>query len=180
MSTRMDPVRSLERIEAWMVRYHPDRLPLFRPAVDPHSVARIEARLGVQIPHEVLALYTAHDGQPEGAPSLCLNQRWLPLDLVRLTWEDMCLRHSAVTVSAGQRSWSQHWLPLFGSFRGDHYCIDLSLTRHSHAGPVIWFLYDEPERTVIASSIGDLLGRIADGVESDRWHLDEGYDGLSD
>ena len=173
-----------------MVRRHPDRLPLFRPGADEAALRRTEARLGKAMPGEIRLLYAVHDGQPEGAPSLYLNQRWLPLDLVAVAWEDLCLRHCTVdaTAEAGsgrsgirdERLWSADWLPLFGSPRGDHYCVDLRSEPAAGYGRIIWFLYDHPERAVVARSLTQMLGRVADGVEAGRWHLDDGYDGLSD
>jgi cell wall assembly regulator SMI1 len=183
MSCSPDAVRSLHRVEAWMKRHHPDRLPLFRPAARPESLARLEALLGKTVPCEIRTLYAAHDGQPEGAPSLYLNQRWLPLDLARVTWEDLCLRYGAGDSDpGGERSplWSSEWLPLFGSPRGDHYCVDLGTTPAGRYGRILWFLYDEPRRAVIAASLTQWLRRIADGVEDGIWRLDDGYDGLSD
>jgi cell wall assembly regulator SMI1 len=183
MSCSPDAVRSLQRIEAWMVRRHPDRLPLFRPAAHIESLARLETQLGKTMPCEIRMLYATHDGQPEGAPSLCLNQRWLPLDLVRVTWEDLCLRYGGGDSDPGGDQppiWSSEWLPLFGSPRGDHYCIDLGTAPAGRYGRIVWFLYDDPRRSVIAASLTQWLLRIADGVEAGTWRLDDGYDGLSD
>lgn len=69
---------------------------------------------------------------------------------------------------------------LFGNPRGDHRCIDLRPQRPGRWGQVIWFLYDRPERTVIEQSLSQLLRHVAKGLEADEWHLDAGYDGLSD
>jgi len=180
-----DPVRPLKRIEAWLAREHPHRLPLFRPETAPDTLRRVEARLGTTLPADIRMLYAAHDGQPEGAPSLYLNQRWLPIDVMAVAWEDLCHRHgdAAEPAEPGNSGvptapvWSTGWLPLFGSARGDHYCVDI---RVRPSGPIIWFLYDQPERAIIAHSITHMLERVADGVTSGRWRLDEGYDGFSD
>ncbi|WP_202332958.1 SMI1/KNR4 family protein [Mesorhizobium sp. L-8-3] len=191
MPIQFDSVRSLERIEAWVARNHPDRLPFVRPGADACTLQRIEAKFGKALPSEIRLLYAAHDGQPEGAPALYLNQRWLPLDLVAVAWEDLCLRYGAgdelhlAALTGGQplphaAIWSASWLPLFGSPRGDHYCIDLRPERPDRDGQVIWFLYDQRDRTVVAQSIGELLLRVADGLDAGKWHLDDGYDGLSD
>lgn len=190
MSISLDPVRQLKRIEAWLAGNHPGRLPLFRPGADSHTVQRIEAKLGRPLPREVRLLYAAHDGQPEGAPSLYLNQRWLPLDLMAVAWEDLRLRHGGydahrasgdgLRAAAHPAFWSMDWLPLFGSPRGDHYCLDLRPEGSDGYGRILWFLYDQPERAVVAQSMTQLLQRVADGLEVGRWHLDDGYDGLSD
>jgi cell wall assembly regulator SMI1 len=191
MSVPLDPVRSLKRIETWVARSHPDRLPFVRPGADARTLKRIEAKFGKALPSDIRLLYAAHDGQPEGAPSLYLNQRWLPLDLAAVAWEDLCLRYDGddelrLTPGSNGRpllkaaAWSAHWLPLFGSPRGDHYCIDLRPERPERYGQVIWFLYDQPERTVVARSMGELLWRVADGLDGGKWRLDDGYDGLSD
>ncbi|MGR7993605.1 SMI1/KNR4 family protein [Xanthobacter sp. ZOL 2024] len=191
MSVADDPVRSLARIEAWVARRHPDRLPLCRRGADAQTIRRIESRIGRPIPHDIRMLYSAHDGQPEGAPGLYLNQRWMPLDLVAVAWEDLCLRHGAgcevlAGASFGGRPvvhaglWSADWLPLFGSPCGDHYCVDLHTRQAGRSGRVIWFLHDQTERVVIADSVAQMLARIADGLEGGRWRLDIGLDGLSD
>lgn len=190
MAIVRDPVQTLHRIEAWMARNHPDRLPLFRPGVDSGALHRIEAKLGQPMPGDLRLLYAAHDGQPEGAPTLYLNQRWLPLDLMAVAWEDLCRRyggHDAPAAPAATAAgpveatfWSAAWLPLFGSSRGDHYCVDLRPDRTGGHGRIIWFLYDLPERAVIAHSVSHMLARVADGLETGRWRLDEDFDGLSD
>lgn len=188
MPVLSDPNRSLKRIDAWIARNHPDRLPFVRPGADACTVQRIEARFGKALPPDIRMLYTAHDGQPEGAPNLYLNQRWLPLDLVAVAWEDLCLRYGAGSklhraALANDRplphttTWSASWLPVFGSPRGDHYCIDL---RPDGYGQILWFLFDRPERTVVAPSMGELFWRVADGLDAGKWRLDDGYDGLSD
>ncbi|WEK48751.1 MAG: SMI1/KNR4 family protein [Candidatus Kaistia colombiensis] len=160
-----------------MTRHHPDRLPLFRPAADPASLARIETLFGKAMPCEIRTLYAAYDGQSVGAPSLYLNQRWLPLDLVRVAWEDLCQRYGPCGADAGGNwlVWSSEWLPLFGNPRGDHYCVDLGTTPAGRCGRILWFLYDEPRRAVIAASLRRWLQRIADGVEDGTWRLDDGY-----
>ncbi|WP_087003985.1 SMI1/KNR4 family protein [Rhizobium sullae] len=190
MSAAVDLVWLLRRIEAWVARNHPDRLPFVRPGAEASTLQRIETKLGNALPSDIRLLYAAHDGQPEGAPALYLNQRWLPLDLVAVAWEDLCLRygapgelHLAARAKGGPRrqaAWSPSWLPLFGSPRGDHYCIDISPEPSERFGQVLWFLYDWPGRTAIAPNIGELLQRVADGIEAGRWRIDDGYDGLSD
>ncbi|GGC68275.1 SMI1/KNR4 family protein [Chelatococcus reniformis] len=186
----LDPVSPLKRIEGWLVRNHPDRLPLFRHGTDDRTLQRVEAKLGKSLPQEVRFLYAAHDGQPEGAPALYLNQRWLPLDVAAVAWEDLCLQHGAKGAPAGSPAsscdaakrtfWSAEWLPIFGSPPGDHYCLDLGRQRTQGYGQILWFLYDHPERAVVAPGIAQLLTRVADGLEVGRWHLDDGYDGFSD
>ncbi|MBQ0822750.1 SMI1/KNR4 family protein [Microvirga terrae] len=171
-----DPVSALKRIEAWLAREYPDRLPLFRPGASAGTLQRVEAKLGATLPGDIRMLYAAHDGQPEGAPSLYLNQRWLPVDVMAVTWEDLCRRYGAAVTA----EWSTGWLPLFGSVRGDHYCVDIRVRPSGRAGPIIWFLYDNPERAIIAHDITQMLERVADGVETGRWRLDDGYDGFSD
>lgn len=191
MSTSVDAVQSLKRIEAWVASRHPDRLPLLRPSADAGAVERIESKLDMELPADVRNLYAANDGQPEGAPALYLNQRWLPLDLVGVAWEDLCLRHgrSAVQRRAANANgppfmpaawWSEQWLPLFGSARGDHYCVDLRPERPGRYGQIIWFLYDRPERAVIAPSLSQLLQRVSEGLDTGEWRLDAALDGLSD
>jgi cell wall assembly regulator SMI1 len=186
-----DAVESLKRIEAWVARDHPERMPFLRPAAELDKLVRLEAKLGNALPSDVHSLYAAYDGQPEGAPSLYLNQRWLPLDLAVVAWEDLCLRYGSsdelrLAKSANDRpplkatAWSAGWLPLFGSPRGDHYCIDLRFQSSYCYGQIIWFLYDRPERAVVAPSISQFLRRVADGLDSGEWRLDAGYDGLSD
>lgn len=187
MPNAADPVQQLRRIERWLTRHHPDRLPLFRPGADPLDLHRVETRLGCPLPIDVRRLYTAHDGQPEGAPNLYLNQRWLPLDLAAVAWEDLCLRHGSRSTSLAKsndrdtliqaETWSENWIPLFGSWRGDHYCVDL---HPGHYGRVVWFLYDQPDRSIVADSLTHMLGRVADGLDAGFWHLDPSVDGFSD
>src|SRR5690349_7864032 len=93
MPSLLEPVLALKRIEAWVVGNHPDRLPFLRAGADPGAIQRVEARFGRRLPTEIRQLYAAHDGQPAGSPALYLNQRWLPLDLVVVAWEDLCLRY---------------------------------------------------------------------------------------
>ncbi|WP_201839185.1 SMI1/KNR4 family protein [Microvirga zambiensis] len=189
MPTDAGPVRPLRRIEAWLAREHSDSPPLFRPGATSGTLRRIEARLGTTLPLDIRTLYTAHDGQPEGAPNLYLNQRWLPLDVMAVAWEDLCRRHRDACeppeqwtsgVTNALAVWSTGWLPVFGSARGDHYCVDIRIRPSGTSGPIIWFLHDQPERAIFAHNVTQMLKRVADGVETGTWRLDEGYDGLCD
>lgn len=188
MPNLLEPVDALKRINAWVTLHHPDRLPFMRMGADCGTIERVEAKFGRQLPSNLRHMYETHDGQPEGTFALFLNQRWLPLDLVIVAWEDLCSKH--ISKADDDRShndqclttivWSANWLPIFGSPRGDHYCIDLGDEHPSRLGQIIWFLYDEPDRPVVARSFAELLTRIAVGVDTGRWRLDEGYDGLCD
>lgn len=155
MQPRIDPVPSLKRIDAWISRRHPDRLPMFRRGAEAEDIQRIEMKLGRAMLPDIRRLYAAHDGQPDGAPHLYLNQRWLPLDLAALAWEDLCLRHgrhasSTAITDDGQAAvldtttWLENWFPLFGSAGGDHYCVELCSDGSHRPGRVIWFLHDLP------------------------------------
>jgi cell wall assembly regulator SMI1 len=188
MSLALEPVDALERIHAWVSRNHPSRLPFLRLGAKDDTIQRIEGKLGRALPPCLRRLYAAYDGQPEGTVALFLNQRWLPLDLVVVAWEDLCFRHGSkmqpVQVNGDQCQatvvWSADWLPIFGSPRGDHYCIDLGAEHPGRNGQIIWFLYDEPDRPVVAQNIASLFSRIAVGVETGRWRADDAYDGLCD
>jgi len=188
VSNLLEPVDALRRINAWVALNHPNRLPFVRMGARSDTIQRFERRLGRKLPPCLRQLYAAHDGQPEGAISLLLNQRWLPLDLVVVAWEDLCFRYGCNEDGASDDDarclatlvWSATWLPLFGSPRGDHYCVELSADRPDRHGRIIWFLYDEPDRPVVAPSISELLSRIARGLDTGRWQLDEVYDGLCD
>lgn len=184
MPNMLDAVFALERINDWVVQNHPDRLPFLRSRAEGETIQRIEAKFGRPLPYDLRRLYAAHDGQPSGSPALYLNQRWLPLDLVIIAWEDLCLRdrEKGSRYSGhqfGDKAWSADWLPLFGSPRGDHYCVDCGPNPGQY-GRIIWFLYDQAERPLIAPSIGDLLSRVALGLMQGDWSLDDGYDGFSD
>lgn len=188
MPNLLEPVLALKRIEAWVARNHPDRLPFVRPGADRATIRRIEGKLGRMLPADIRQLYAAHDGQPAGSPALYLNQRWLPLELVMVAWEDLCLRYGGEAYAAADDErkcpstiiWSASWLPLFSSPRGDHYCVDLRPELPGSYGHIIWFLYDEPDRPVVAQGIAELLSRIAIGIGTGQWTLDDGYDGLCD
>ncbi len=188
MPNLLEAGEALKRIEAWLASNHSDRLPFLRKGADPGAIQRAEARFGRRLPSDIRRLYAAYDGQPAGSPALYLNQRWLPLNLVVVAWEDLCLRYGDKVIPSagdgpkgpGKPFWSAGWLPLFGSPRGDHYCVDLRHEVPERYGQIIWFLYDEPDRPVIARSLAELFSRIAIGVHTGRWTLDDGYDGLSD
>ena len=183
MPNLLEPEEALRRIDAWIAWTYPDRLPFVRPGASSGTIQRIEAKFGRSLPCDMRRLYAAHDGQPAGSPALYLNQRWLPLDLVIVAWEDLCFRYGKARDGRrhpGTVTWSADWLPLFGSARGDHYCIDLRPELTDTYGQIIWFLYDEPDRPVVARSIAELLSRVAFVISSGKWTLDDGYDGLSD
>lgn len=129
------------------------KVALAKPAT-PAAIAAIEERLGVQLPIEVRAFYSAHDGGPKAAPAF--GDRWL-LSLEGMEhywrmWEEGYEEEldEDVKASRGVRKkwWSPKWLPVTHDAGGNHEMLDLDPTKTGKVGQIVSVYHDDGDRSL--------------------------------
>ena len=60
------------------------------------------------------------------------------------------------------------WVPLTHDSCGNHFCVDLDPAAGGTRGQVISFWHDDPQRVVMARSLGQWLNDFADELEAGK------------
>ena len=158
----------------------PDLRADLRPGATAADLAAAADALGRPL-GDAAALYAVHDGQAGDAPGVVVGLRVLPLaDALaeRARWLDTLATTPEVAGEARVRSvppgaarpvyWSDGWLLVADDGAGNGLALDLDPGPAGAAGQVITVGPDEPDRRVVARSLGALLGWLAGAYAAGR------------
>lgn len=115
------------------------------------SLARHDGQTGEEALVEAFSLMSAIESRATSADMLSL------LPEIREAHE-----------SVGSTYWSEQWFPWMSSGGGDYLVVD------GPTGRVISFVHDQPDRAVVATSVGAFLTDLADAMEAKALALDDG------
>ena len=117
-----------------------------RPPVAPCDLAELEAAFAGEVPAEVSALLTWHDGQEWNSPlSPDDNRRLLSCREIVET-----LSFFADPNEDYLRPWKQSWIPLLTNDSGDYVVIE---TTGEAAGSLLTYWHDDESRRQVESSL---------------------------
>jgi len=190
----MDVVAAWGVIEEWLAADAPSIRKSLRPPGDDARVEKLQKKLKLPLPPDFIASVRVHDGQksdaehgPFPAPPDELGSvpsyRLLPLTDSGREWAMMKKLRDQGEFDGRQAKpgrgvrrgwWDAGWVPIADDGGGDYFCLDLAPGKGGTAGQVIVFLHDMDERPLVAKSYAAWLGRLAKGLASGRYVLDEG------
>ena len=175
--TRAGSVREPEKIAELIVRVEAladeagVELP---PGASAREIARAEKALGVRLPDEVRAWYSAHDG---GGDAYILEGREF-LSLERIVgewtiWKDLLdsgtFDEARAEPDPGVQDdwWAPEWIPVTYDGAGNHHVLDLAPAEGGTHGQILSFWHDDAQRTIVARSFLEWLAAAEWGERDD-------------
>ncbi len=75
--------------------------------------------------------------------------------------------------------WHPGWIPVVSSDTGDYFCVDSDPPEPKRYGQVLLFLHEQPDRPLVAGSLGAWLARIHRDLADGLYTFDkvEGFNG---
>lgn len=164
----------IERLNEWHVAHRPDLLAELAPPAKPADIAALAKRVGAEIPAELVALWSWHDGRAEDSyGGFQYNRHLMPIAEVIDTMNTM-----DELLDAGEFEepfwWNKRWLPFLANGGGDNICVDFAGCFGGKPGQVIEFWHDDDDRTIIYPDVATWLRCFVETLEAGLWHDDEG------
>ena len=181
--------KSWKQIDQWLKENAPKWRPL-RKGASPDQIKRAETKLGIRMPAELRNLYLGHAGSRSEAqvfPSpddishyfMSLTEavnEWKMLNKLLKSGDFEGLTpdsHQAIR----NEWWNERWIPFASNGGGDYFCVDMAPTKQGKKGQVITHNHESGQHKLLAPSIRDWLGKLANGLEDRTFRFDED-DGL--
>ena len=181
--------RSWKRIDEWLKENAPKWRPL-RKGASPDQIKRAETKLGIRMPAELRNLYLGHAGSRSEAqvfPSPDdISHYFMSLTEAVNEWKmlNKLLKggdFEGLTPDSHQAIrnewWNERWIPFASNGGGDYFCVDMAPTKQGKKGQVITHNHESGQHKLLAPSIRDWLGKLANGLEDKTFCFDED-DGL--
>jgi len=184
MAAMSDVTSAWARIDGWLEAHAPHVLRNLAGPASNGQIAACENAVGAELPGDVLASYRVHNGQPKEDAGLLYGQVLLPLKEVVRQWEgwkelveDGTFKDVESDPDEGVRRDWYHlaWVPLTYDGGGYHFCVDLDPAPGGTRGQVISFWHDDPQRGVVARSLGQWLADFADELEAGKLVYSDEY-----
>jgi cell wall assembly regulator SMI1 len=189
----MTVINFWKRIETWLAANAPDLRKSLRPPAKDAALGKLRAKLGMALPADLVESLQIHDGQksdadiglfPSGTWELGAlpSFRLLSAAEIGREWKMMKELHDmgefAGRKAAAQRGvradwWNLAWIPIADDGGGDYMCLDLAPAKGGAAGQLILFFHDMDERRLLARSLAAWLTRLARGIETGKYEIDE-------
>jgi cell wall assembly regulator SMI1 len=184
---------SWAKIEAWLDANAPTLRKSLRPPAKAAALDKLQAKLGLALPADYVESVRVHDGQKDdtdhglfpggkwvlGALPSC---RLLTLAEIGSEWRMMKelldegnFDDAKSQPERGIRNdwWNLGWIPIADNGGGDYICLDMAPAKSGTAGQVILFFHDMDERRLLAKSYRAWLDKLAKGLASGQYVLDE-------
>ena len=179
---------SLTTLQAWMRAHAPGVS--FRPPADPAAIDHFADQSGLSLPDELRQILLVADGETRKSAGAIGNWRLMPIGEIQAAWGLLrqLAAKGAFTELEPQPSpylhhawWHPAWIPIVSSDAGDYLCIDSDPPQSSRFGQVLLFLHQQPERPLVAGSLGAWLDRINRDLAAGVYAFDkvEGFNGAA-
>ena len=177
---------SLTTLQAWMREHAPGVS--FRLPADPAAIDHFADQSGLTLPDQLRQILLAADGEPRKSAGSIGNWRLMPIGEIQAVWG--LLRQVAARGAFAELDpqpspylhhawWYPAWIPIVSSDADDYICIDSDPPQPSRFGQVLLFLHQQPERPLVAASLGAWLDRINRDLAAGVYTFDnvEGFNG---
>jgi cell wall assembly regulator SMI1 len=178
------------KLEAWIKTNVPDLKKSLKKGASDKQIAKLEKRLGVELPEEYKTFLQLCNGQKADAEAGFYDGELLSCENVVIQWDvwrDLLeggdFEGTTSEPQKGIRNdwWNPKWIPITYDGNGNHLCIDLEPARGGRPGQIITMWHDSAERELMYASFTDWLEHILSGVESGEIVFDaEDYCALVD
>jgi cell wall assembly regulator SMI1 len=178
------------KLEAWIKTNVPDLKKSLKKGASDKQIAKLEKRLGVELPEEYKTFLQLCNGQKAEAEAGFYDGELLSAENVVIQWDvwrDLLeggdFEGTTSEPQKGIRNdwWNPKWIPITYDGNGNHLCIDLEPARGGRPGQIITMWHDSAERELMYASFTDWLEHILTGVESGEIVFDaEDYCALVD
>jgi cell wall assembly regulator SMI1 len=178
------------KLEAWIKTNVPDLKKSLKKGASDKQIAKLEKRLGVELPDEYKTFLQLCNGQKDDAEAGFYDGELLSAENVVIQWDvwrDLLeggdFEGTTSEPQKGIRNdwWNPKWIPITYDGNGNHLCIDLEPARGGRPGQIITMWHDSAERELMYASFTDWLEHILNGVESGEIVFDaEDYCALVD
>jgi cell wall assembly regulator SMI1 len=187
--------QSWTSIEAWLKENTSATRKSLRPPVKADALDKLQAKLGLSLPADFRESLHIHDGQKsDGDEDAGLfpyadkvlgampSFRLLAVAEIAREWKMMKElfdmkefegRKTKPSRGISKEWWNPGWVPIADDGGGDYFCLDLAPARGGAVGQVMVFLHDMTERPLIARSYAAWLEKLARGLASGKYVLDE-------
>lgn len=179
----------LARLDAWYAAHlSPEKYVLNPPATN-EQLDAFERRIGLSMPRAYRQLYQWHDGESDDRWGHIYGLPLLPLDHAAAAWESWArtlaeFGGNPYVIPGG--AWpkssvdpayvNQRWIPLTSDGSGNHIGLDFDPWPDGRNGQVILFGRDEDVKVVLAGSLGEFLGWVAELLERGNFRLEVAAD----
>ena len=186
MSKHPPVTESFTTLQAWMREHAPGVS--FRPPADSAAIDHFADKSGLALPDELVQILLVPDGETRKSAGAIGNWRIMPIGEIQAAWG--LLRQIADKGAFSELEpqdspylkhtwWHPAWVPVVSSDAGDYFCIDSDPPEPGRYGQMLLFLQDQPERPLIAGSLGAWLDRINRDLAAGVYTYDEvkGFNG---
>lgn len=174
----------LARLDRWYAAHLPADEYTFNLPANDAALDALERVVGVAMPSSWRQLYRWHDGENDDRHGHIYGLPLLPLAEVEAQWRSWVkilayFKGDPYVIPGG--GWpggavdpayiNRRWIPLTHDGSGNHIGIDLDPWPGGRVGQIILYGRDEEVKVVLAESLGQFLGWIADLLESGNFRL---------
>lgn len=150
---------SLSTVRTWLQANAAPLVKQLNPPASADEIDRFETQSGVTLPNSVRAAYAVHNGESQSSQGIFGTWRWLPLDEVRASRQQ--LLETGLDLATGA-------IPILVSGGGDYHYVE-SVGTGSGESEVFEWWHEQPEREVEYANFATLLAEFAAQLEQGRY-----------
>ena len=177
--------RTTEQVFKSLLQLHEENFPAIAQSLNPPAtekeIERLEKLIGEQLPNEFHELYRLANGQQAvNQPFFHNGYEFMSISDIEANWKMMKELYDSQSGfrEEGQAQgpirdlwWHPKWIPFAFMISGDHYCIDLTPSKHGKSGQIIEFIHDDTYRNHLGFSLTDFLGEYDSGLRSQKYYM---------